>query len=360
MLAWYHDIEQLVQLPNMSLSQRQTFIASHAPEELLDRQRHSGSSSPGLDEDEADEVPYSQINPIEEATPHFPQRAPPGGSFPSETKLDDVAAYRRHSRAASDVTTSELNPLKISKEEDIAAVLDSHDMERPVTGGSDGSIGDDRDFTIAAIGMGVGATLAGDAITTAQIIDEHGDRELAHDNITSNVANSHEAVGYHAGTAFADHQLDHVGRIQTQPDSSGGEVNSIQPRGSTHANVIDQRMGDFVLGGTVGALSGAALASNSQHINPGQTDQSISTAGDEIETKPSIGKEVVPPGINGPTKGATLAPPTSDIQRSKSKKEIVEKTIAESIGNNPHRGMTPGAWPPTPAEERHKDGNVFE
>ena len=78
MLAWYQDIEQLVQLPNMSLSQRQTFIASHAPEDTGDHQRQSGSSSPGLDEDEADEVPYSQSHSIEEPSQRSPQRpAPP-------------------------------------------------------------------------------------------------------------------------------------------------------------------------------------------------------------------------------------------------------------------------------------------
>ena len=93
MLAWYHDTEQLMQLPHMSLSQRETFIASHATEDVLDRQRHSGSSSPGLDEDEADEVPYSRINSIEETTPRSPIRPPPGGSFPSETHLDAAAMY---------------------------------------------------------------------------------------------------------------------------------------------------------------------------------------------------------------------------------------------------------------------------
>src|SRR5947207_10561688 len=101
MFAWYNDIEQLVQLPRMSLSQRQTFIASHAPEDVLDRQRLSGSPSPGLDEDEADEVPYSQVNSIEETTRQSPLPPPPGGSFPSETKLNALDMYvgrRRHSR----------------------------------------------------------------------------------------------------------------------------------------------------------------------------------------------------------------------------------------------------------------------
>src|SRR5271170_5217082 len=160
MLAWYHDIEQLVQLPHMSLSQRQTFIASHAPEDL---HRQSGSTSPGLDEDEADEVPYSQINSIEETTPQSPLRPPPGGSFPSETRLDDAAMYGRHSRAASDVT-SELHPARMSREEDVGAVFGTHELDRPHTGGTEGSIGDDGDFSAAAMGVGIGAAVAGGAM----------------------------------------------------------------------------------------------------------------------------------------------------------------------------------------------------
>src|SRR5271170_2776775 len=225
MLAWYHDIEQLVQLPHMSLSQRQTFIASHAPEDVLDRQRQSGSASPGLDEDEADEVPYSQINSIEEATPQSPQRPPPGGSFPSETKLDDVAMYGRHSPVGSDVT-SELQPARISRDEDVAAVFGAHDLERPMTGGtgvSQGSIGDDKDFsTGAAAAMGVGAgvgaaALAGGAVAARKHRgdEEDTDQELEHGDMSNTVAGPHEAAGYYAGTTATNHN---VGTTQGYPD----------------------------------------------------------------------------------------------------------------------------------------------
>ena len=148
MLAWYHDIEQLVQLPHMSTSQRQNFIARHALD-LLDRQRRSGASSPGLDEDEADEVPYSQTNSSEEATPQSPIRPPPGGSFPSGTRLDDVSLYNRHSRAESDVT-SEFQPLRSSRGEDIGEAFRLNDLDRPFTRGTEksvGSIHDDQEFS---------------------------------------------------------------------------------------------------------------------------------------------------------------------------------------------------------------------
>src|SRR5579859_2809191 len=209
MLAWYHDIEQLVQLPHMSLSQRQTFIASHTPDELLDRQRQSGSSSPGLDEDEADEVPFSQVNSVDDtASPSSPQRPQPGGSFPSETRLDDAAMYDTHSRTASDVT-SEIHPARLSNEGDVAAVFGEKgdresELERPYTGHSAGSIGDDRDFSTAAMGAGVGAAAAGAAMLAARKNTDETEGTKTQDQEYGEgkrVAAPHEAAAYYAGTA---------------------------------------------------------------------------------------------------------------------------------------------------------------
>jgi hypothetical protein len=359
MLAWYHDIEQLVQLPHMSLSQRQTFIASHAPEDVLDRQRQSGSSSPGLDEDEADEVPYSQINSIEEATPQSPLRPPPGGSFPSETKLDDVAMYGRHSPVGSDVT-SELQPARISRDEDVAAVFGAHDLERPMTGGtgvSQGSIGDDKDFSTgaaAAIGVGAGvgaAALAGGAVAARKHRgdEEDTDQELEHGDMSNTVAGPHEAAGYYAGTTkeYSDPKdagiSNWIGSQQTDKGTGGA-------------------VGEAALGGFLGGMGGAAVVSAYQKDTDDKKDveqlDPTNSTGTGIETKPPVDKDVVPAALNGtPTTASTLGtPPTNTIRRSKSKKEIVEETIAQSPGNHPERGVTPGTWPETPAQELDQDG----
>jgi len=356
MLAWYHDIEQLVQLLHMSLSQRQTFIASHAPEDALDRQRQSGSSSPGLDEDEADEVPYSQINSIEEATPQSPLRPPPGGSFPSETKLDDVAMYGRHSPVGSDVT-SELQPARISRDEDVAAVFGAHELERPMTGGtgvSQGSIGDDKDFSAGAaaavgVGAGVGAVaLAGGAVAARKHRgdEEDTDQELEHGDMSNTVAGPHEAAGYYAGTTkeYSDpKESNWIGSQQTEKGAGGA-------------------VGEAALGGFLGGMGGAAVVSAYQKDADDKKDveqlDPTNSTGDGIETKPPVDKDVVPAALNGPTTTAfTLGtPPTNTIRRSKSKKEIVEETIAQSPGNQPYRGVTPGGWPETPAQELDQDG----
>jgi hypothetical protein len=442
MLAWYHDIEQLVQLPHMSLSQRQTFIASHAPEDTGDHQRQSGSSSPGLDEDEADEVPYSQSHSIEEPSPQSPQRPAPGGSFPSETRLEDAAMYDsgRHSRAASDVT-SEIHPARISRDEDVAAVFGSnHDLERPFTSTTDGSIGDDREFSTAAMGAGVGAAATGGLIYA----NEQRDRQIDYNDqnsISKQTATPHEAAQYYSGTMPLTMQRNDISTSQRQveplpaaafyPNSSDfySHVNdlsvnqrqaeqsaefysstsesqrqaertaeqysnpSLPPQFSPVPHTPDSRLQDFALGGLAGGAGIGALAYSQRSKEPNPESEiaekqamktgatptseiknpnlSAAQTGTGIETKQPTELDSVPAelssmrytgtqigNLNTPSTSlgddGSLAPPTNTIRRSKSKKEIVEETIAESIGNHPERGMIPGFWPETPSEEKRE------
>ena len=239
MLAWYRDMEQLVQLPHMSKSQRQTFLASHAPDDFLDR---NGSSSPGLDEDEADEIPYNQTDhsSVEESiSPPTPKRPEPGGSFPSETKLDGKAIYGR-SRTESDATHP---PLRISLEE-------PHEGFRPVTSETQNSMGDENQFTATVIG-----------VTAATIIP--------------------------------------ISQQQTETED---------------AQVLENR--------------------------PISTDSKTTVNNHTIPLSPfEIGSSF------------SLSPSTSAIQRSKSRREIVEQVIAEASGNHPELGKLPGIWPATPIQE---------
>ena len=339
MLAWYHDIEQLVNLPHMSVSQRQTFIASHATEE-----RQSGSSSPGLDEDEADEVPYSQINSIEDHSPVSPQRPPPGGSFPSETQLNDAAMYGQHSRAPSDVT-SDLQPPRISRDEDVAAVFAASDLERPAT--QDGSIGDEQEFTVAP-GLGVAAGYTAAGYVGAKVLDH--EKELHNGGVTHEVASPHDAAQVYAGTVpltdHVDHNIPDGHPTPFHTNESGG---STAPQPHISGPTSPDQAG-IAFAGLAGGVAGAAVGSA---ISSGHQPSSDQVAPLAIETRPPKDKDVLPAELNGPT-STTLAPPTNTIRRSKSKKEIVEEVIADSAGNHPERGVMPGFWPATPAQE--KDG----
>jgi hypothetical protein len=356
MIAWYTDIEQLVNLPHMSSSQRETFIASHTPEDMLDRQRQSGSSSPGLDEDEADEVPYSQINSIEEATPLSPQRAPPGGSFPSETQLDDVAMYDQHSRAGSDITTSEVNAARLSNED--------HDLARPETGGtqvSGGSIGDDAAFTAAAVGTGIAA---GGIVGGAMLANHKKDDEIEGADgveegkpmMADETAGPHDAAAYYAGTATAADEI-HEHAPVNGVDESHHITHEFTTTDHVSHPAADIALGSLA-GGATAAVVGSAIAHDHNHdAKPSDetTDTTTRTADDVphgIETKPPVDRDVLPAQLNGVSSSKLTPPPT--IRRSKSKKEIIEDAISSSPGNNPDWRITPGSWPETPVLEREE------
>ena len=332
----------------MSLSQRQTFIASHAPEDVLDRQRLSGSSSPGLDEDEADEVPYSQINSIEEITPQSPVRPAPGGSFPSETKLNALAMYGgsgRHSWAESDVT-NELQSGRISREDDVSPVLGSHELDRPYTGGTQESIGDDRDFSTAAI-IGAGGAVAATMATRHKGDDVH--QYLVQGDVLSS-AGPQAAAAYYSSPVINQTE-------QSQPESTDKRFNRSQPSHSVTVNTGDSRSGDATIGGVFGGVGGREIASRLHSQDHESETGCANITGEGIETKPPVDQDVLPAELNRSTTASTLSGPPliHSIRRSKSKKEIVEETISEAMGNHPERGVTPGAWPETPASELQQD-----
>lgn len=76
MMAWYEDISNLTE---KSGEERNAFVRRHARSVSA----MSGASSDGMEEDEADAVPYSANQSMKGAEPTPPQRPEPGGRFPS-------------------------------------------------------------------------------------------------------------------------------------------------------------------------------------------------------------------------------------------------------------------------------------
>lgn len=361
MLAWYHDIEQLVQLPHMSLSQRQTFIASHAPEDIADRNRQSGSSSPGLDEDEADEVPYSHSQSIEELAPESPARPPPGGSFPSETRLDAAEMYAGNSPTASDVTQDNI-PARISTDEDVAEMfgerpggVSQKNYERLTRGGTQKSfesMGDDTAFTTAAIGAGAGIATAAAVTAHYQAQDKDAVKDL----------DPHDTANYYAVNVpgvNVNRNVTSIGRPQLEPTSTGSHPSTVVNHGQTSSNAAKSVTAEAVAGGVlVSSVPALGSVQRAQDFYFEQPQTSAEVTGHGIETQPPKERNVLAAELQNPATTTSadaglMAPPTTNvIKRSKSKKEIVEETIAESIGNHPERGMLPGFYPATPVETR--------
>jgi hypothetical protein len=335
----------------MSLSQRQTFIASHAPEDGPDRRRQSISSSPGLDEDEADEVPYNQVNPNEEMTPQSPKRPSPGGSFPSATRLDDAAMYNRHSPAISEIT-NELHPPRILRDEEVAPIFGpNYDFDRPITGGTEmstSSIGDDRYFSNSTARVSIGATIVGSALSARRDEDDETSKEVEHANVSSKSVGPHETAGYYTGTTPMSLRTDFIPPVPAQPETTG---ESISYPTSSKYNFIgtDNNLGSAAVATTVGDTGGTPPTPLSHFWENSELPISDSVTGGDVERKSPAEKDALPTELTGSTQTSTLAAPASTVRRIRSKREIVEEAIAESIGNHPERGVTPGGWPETPA-----------
>ncbi|KAL8774987.1 MAG: hypothetical protein Q9209_000466 [Squamulea sp. 1 TL-2023] len=88
MLAWYEDLKNLTEKTG---EERKAFIRRHARSISGGREKAPSISSEGMEEDEADQVPYSaaasqvgQQQPQEE----LPERPKPGGRFPSALNIN--------------------------------------------------------------------------------------------------------------------------------------------------------------------------------------------------------------------------------------------------------------------------------
>jgi hypothetical protein len=294
--------------------------------------------------------------------------------------------YGGHSRTVSDVASEP--PPRLSREEDVAAVFGEHDLERPNTQEtlqSEESIGDDRAF--AAVAGAAGAAVVGGAVVSRGRQGKGKEVE----ETDGKVADPHEAAKIYAGAVVPNQEghnqesdytgSKHLGdssyadsRHDTNPESNysnnqGGntynkQVSSPSAYPAMPSNYVDNnRPGGFLstaaLGGVAGGVGAAALYSShsKDEANPSKDETNSSYAPPTaIETRPPVDKDVLPAALSGATASPTLSPPTNTIRRSKSKKEIVEETIADSIGNNPERGMLPGFWPETPANEVSEEG----
>lgn len=102
MMAWYEDIKTLTEKTG---EERNAFVRRHA-RSVSQGSHRSVSSDGGMDEDEADAVPYSANQSIlsEAVREAPPQRPSPGGRFPSDLQVDrHLQAPLSPSSGSSDV-----------------------------------------------------------------------------------------------------------------------------------------------------------------------------------------------------------------------------------------------------------------
>ncbi|KAL8702987.1 MAG: hypothetical protein Q9201_003848 [Fulgogasparrea decipioides] len=88
MLAWFEDLKNLTEKTG---EERKAFIRRHARSLSGGSQKAPSLSSEGMEEDEADQVPYSATaSQVDQPQPEekLPERPKPGGRFPSALNID--------------------------------------------------------------------------------------------------------------------------------------------------------------------------------------------------------------------------------------------------------------------------------
>lgn len=303
-------------------------------------------------------MPYSRANPNEEMTPQSPKRPSPGGSFPSSTKLDDAAMYKRHSVAASDIT-GELHPPRILRDEDVAAIFGSnYDFDRPITGGTEmstSSMGDDRHFSESTVRVGTSAAIPRSALATGEHADDNTTKEDVYARVSSKFAGPHETTGYYTGTTSMSSRRDLIPPERAQPETTGETFNDPTSPKFNFTEGMNNKLGSATVATTVGDTGRTPLTPLSHFWENPEPPLSVPATGGGIERKPPTERDAVPIEAYRSGKVSTLAASTDAVRRIRSKREIVEEAISGSIGNHPERGVTPGAWPVTPANELDQD-----
>lgn len=114
MLAWYDDINSLI---DKTADERNAFVTRHK-RSLSTGSARSISSDGGLEEDEADQVPFSAAQSVNQGVApqsELPSRPSPGGRFPSDLQVDRSLQARGPSSGSSsevglDITTAAGGP----------------------------------------------------------------------------------------------------------------------------------------------------------------------------------------------------------------------------------------------------------
>ncbi|KAI9809601.1 MAG: hypothetical protein M1825_000033 [Sarcosagium campestre] len=110
MLAWYEDMRNLTE---KSGEERNTYVRRHARSMSAESQKAGSISSDGaMEEDEADEIPYSATASSINQAPLQDQvkRPQPGGRFPSDFQVDRGLQATHSASSASSYVDGDLNP----------------------------------------------------------------------------------------------------------------------------------------------------------------------------------------------------------------------------------------------------------
>ena len=97
MMAWYEDIRNLTE---KSGPEKNEYVRRHARSASAGSQSAPSISSDGVEDDEADEVPYAAKSPSKEVVETPTKRPSPGGRFPSDIDVNRNRDLRNASQSS--------------------------------------------------------------------------------------------------------------------------------------------------------------------------------------------------------------------------------------------------------------------
>ncbi|KAL9002206.1 MAG: hypothetical protein Q9188_004858 [Gyalolechia gomerana] len=282
MLAWFEDLKNLTEKTG---EERKAFIRRHARSLSGGSQKAPSISSEGLEEDEADQVPYSATaSQVDQSLPQeeLPERPKPGGRFPSALNIN-------------------------------------RDSQVPVSPSSPSS-SDDRDAVAAAgalPGSGVPFGASGDKVKTGGDMTQGG--ELG----GSSESASHPAT-YVPSDPKRQAQYIAPGHDPVSPVSPEAEYGSIQSQGpqmvAKNTNFPqqierhDSKYGDWMGPAAGGAIAGAAgTAAYKRHEQQRQQMQDPQSGLLPLETPP-----IPPSSDNHSVSQPPPIPPVAPSRRQQS------------------------------------------
>ena len=262
MLAWFSDIKNLTEKTG---AERKEFIRRSHARSVSAGSRTAGSisSDGGMDEDEADEVPYSASASQAEMSSQMerlPQRPNPGGRFPSALKIP----------RDSQVPASSSSPSSSTGDRDIIAAAGALPGSSVPLGSSEQQVqsGDDETHVV----RGESATLLSSDLY-APVVSKHGLRCLQ--------------LPMESKSATASGPKERSSSKQTRDINSSGYPNSV-PDHHQQADPIsqsspfgmekhDSKYGDWLDragGGTVGTIVTEAYGNDGKENTPATTQSS--------------------------------------------------------------------------------------
>lgn len=286
MLAWFSDIKSLTEKTG---AERREFIRRSHARSVSAGSHKAGSisSDGGMDEDEADEVPYSATASQVEIPPQvekFPQRPNPGGRFPSALKIN----------RDSQVPVSPSSPSSSTGDREITAAAGALPGSGVPFGSSGQQVQADNDKTNAPRGELDGASAAPLAIDSySSMASKQGLKGLPWENET----NSATAVGAEHRNPLRQAQI-----VDSHDDP--GSVAYHQQQGAPtprslpfHVERHDSKYGGWLTGAGGGAVGAVGIEADRKEVEQMGPDVHEDQPG--LQTVPVATQESGQPPVQG-------------------------------------------------------------